>query len=286
MKIIDTHQHLWDLEQLSYSWTVNHPKLNRSFRMSDYLEATRDLEVIKSVHVEADVDEPFMLAETRAILALAERDGNPLSGVVAAARPEYDGFRDYLDQIAGHPRLKGIRRILHTEPDGLGTTPMFIENVRSLEEYDLSFDICVLGRQLPQAIELVEKCPNINFILDHCGNPDIKARDPHSWRTWCERMREMANFPNVDCKISGIVVNTEIETWTVEDLRPSVEHVIECFGWDRVIFGSDWPVCTRAASLKQWVDALTFLTKDAGERNRQKLFETNAERVYRLVGSG
>lgn len=280
MQIIDTHQHLWDLELLPYSWTPNHPQLNRSFRLNDYYEATQGIEVVKTVHVEADIDEPFILDETRHILSLAERDDNPIAGVVAAARPEYDGFREYLEQIAGHPNLKGVRRILHVVPDEVSTTPLFAENIRLLEEYGLSFDLCVLGRQLPLAINLVRQCPNVSFILDHCGNPDIKNQDYEAWRTG---MVELASYPNVAaCKVSGIVVNTDIPNWTVEDLRPAVEHVIASFGWDRVMFGSDWPVCTLAASYQQWFDALNFLLKDATEENRQKLFRENAERVYRL----
>jgi predicted TIM-barrel fold metal-dependent hydrolase len=283
MKIIDTHQHLWALDQLPYSWTTNKPKLNRSFGVSDYLEAVEGFDVIKTVYVEADVDEPFMLDETRSILSLAEREDNPLSGVVAAARPGYDNFREYMEKIAGHPLLKGIRRILHTQEDGLSTTTSFIEDVRSLEDYGLTFDICVLARQLPQAINLVSKCPNVSFILDHCGNPDIKARDYDQWR---KGINEIASLPNVVCKISGIVVNTQIENWTVEDLRPAVEHIISCFGWDRVMFGSDWPVCTLAASFKQWTDALIFLTKNAGQENQKKLFRENAERTYKLKDEG
>jgi predicted TIM-barrel fold metal-dependent hydrolase len=280
MQIVDTHQHLWDLDLLSYSWTARSPHFNRSFRLSDYAEATQGIEVIKSVHVEADIDEPHILAETRYILGLAERDDNPISGVVAAARPEYDGFREYLDKIAGHPNLKGVRRILHVVPDDVSTTPLFAENIRTLEEYGLSFDICVLARQLPLAINLVKQCPNVSFILDHCGNPDIKNRDFDAWR---EGMIEIASYPNVlACKISGIVVNTDIPNWTVEDLRPAVEGVIETFGWDRVMFGSDWPVCTQAASFKQWFEALSFLTQDESEENRRKLFRENAARVYRL----
>jgi len=279
MKIIDTHQHLWDLGQLPYSWTSKSPKLHRSFFISDYLEASRDFEVIKTIHVEADVDEPYMLAETKHILALAEDKSNPLSGVVAAARPEYDNFRDYLEQIAGNPYLKGIRRLLQSEPDELSATPIFIENVRSLASYGLSFDICVKGRQLPVAINLVRNCPQVNFILDHCGNPDIKARDYDKWRAG---IKEIASYPNVTGKVSGIVVNTEIDNWTVEDLRPAVEHMIESFGWNRVMFGSDWPVCTLAATYKQWAEALIFLTKDAGQSNLRKLFQENAERIYRL----
>ncbi len=279
MQIVDTHQHLWDLDQFPYSWTANRPPLNRSFRVNDYFEATRGIRVAKSVHVEADVDEDFMLQETLHALSLARRGDNPVAGVVAAARPERDDFRRYIEQIAAHQRLKGVRRILHTQPDDLSTTAAFVENVRSLEAHGLSFDICVLARQLPLAINLVEQCPTVSFILDHCGNPDIRNRDYGQWR---EDLRRIAGFPNVVCKISGIVVNTNTESWTIEDLRPAVEWVIKCFGWDRVMFGSDWPVCTLAASFKQWFLALTFLTKEAGEENQRKLFCENAERVYRL----
>jgi predicted TIM-barrel fold metal-dependent hydrolase len=283
MEIIDTHQHLWDLDQLPYSWTSGQPALNRSFRPSDYREATQDLTVAKSVHVEADVDEDFILKETLHVLSLARRDDNPIAGVVAAARPEYDGFREYVDRIAGQRLLKGVRRILHTEPDQLSTTTTFVENVRSLEDYGLTFDICVSARQLPQAINLIKQCPKVDFVLDHCGNPNLRSDAGASeFDEWRERLREIAGFPNVVCKISGIVVNTDLTNWTAETLKPAVESVIACFGWDRVMFGSDWPVCTLAASFNQWVEALSLLTQDAGAENRRKLFYENALRVYRL----
>lgn len=289
MEIIDTHQHLWDLDRFSYSWTSSQSALNRSFKLSDYYEATCDLMIAKSVHVEADVDEDFMLEETLAVLSLARDDDNPIAGVVAAARPEYDDFREYIDRIAGQRLLKGVRRILHTEPDELSTMTTFVENVKSLEEYGLTFDICVLGRQLPQAINLVEQCPNVDFILDHCGNPNLRSdAGEGEFERWNEHLQEIAGFPNVVCKISGIVVNTDLSgptsqaRWTVETLRPVVESVVACFGWDRVMFGSDWPVCTMAASFKQWVEALSLLTKDAGVENQRKLFYENALRIYRL----
>lgn len=283
MQIIDTHQHLWNLEQFPYSWTAGKPAFNRSFKLSDYYEATRGLNVTKSVHVEADVDEEFMLQETLHVLSLARSDDNPIAGVVAATRPEYDDFREYINQIAGSRLLKGVRRILHTEPDELSTTTTFVENVKSLEDYGLTFDICVLARQLPMAINLVEQCPNVNFILDHCGNPNLRSdAGEKEFDQWRECLREIAGFPNIVCKISGIVVNTDLTNWNAETLRPAVEHVIACFGWDRIMFGSDWPVCTLAASFKQWAEVLMDLTKDAGEENQRKLFHDNAERAYSL----
>jgi len=279
MKIVDTHQHLWDLKQFTYSWLQSFPALNRAFRMPDYLAATRGLEIEKSVHVEADVDEPLMLDETRHILSLADRNDNPLAGVVASARPELPSFRAHIAKLVSHQKIKGIRRILHTQPDELGQGELFIENVKSLSGDGLSFDICVLARQLPIAIALVQKCPGVNFVLDHCGVPPVKERALDPWRGDIARI---SSFPNVVCKISGLVAYADPERWTLDDLRPFVDHAITCFGWDRVMFGSDWPVCTLSASYARWVEALSALTRSAGESNQRKLFHDNAIRVYRL----
>jgi predicted TIM-barrel fold metal-dependent hydrolase len=279
MQIVDTHQHLWDPEMFRYSWLQSIPSLNRSFRMSDYLEATQGLNVVKSVHVEADVDEPFMLAETRYVLALADQPYNPLNGIVACARPESNDFRSYLEEIAGHPKLKGIRRVLHTQPDEVGQGGTFIRNISSLGGYGLSFDLCVLARQLPIAIKLVSECPGVMFILDHCGVPQVKERILDPWRS---HIAELARLPNVCCKVSGLVAYADPVRWKEDDLRLYVEHVIHCFGWDRVLFGSDWPVCTLSAKYKQWVEALGSITRSAGEANQKKLFHDNAVRVYHL----
>lgn len=280
MQIVDTHQHLWDLDLFRYRWLASLPRLNRSFRMADYLTAANGLNVVKSVHLEADVDEVHMLDETRHLLALAEQPDNPLEGIVACGRLENDDFKSYLDKIAGHRALKGIRRVLHTQPDEVGQGLTFIKNVAALAGYGLSFDICVLARQLPIAIQLVSRCPNVIFILDHCGVPQVKEKNFDPWRSY---ITEIARFPNVSCKISGLVAYADPHVWTAEDLRPFVEHAIASFGWDRVLFGSDWPVCTLSASYREWVEALQLIAQEAGEANRRKLFHDNAVRIYRLT---
>jgi predicted TIM-barrel fold metal-dependent hydrolase len=279
MQIVDTHQHLWDLDLFRYSWLDSFSRLNRSFRMPDYQAATKGLGIVKSVHLEADVDQPYMLDETRHLLALADQSDNPLEGVVACGRPENKDFRNYLDKIAGHPKLRGVRRVLHTQPDEVGRGKTFIQNVAALSEYGLSFDICVLARQLPIAIDLVSKCRDTDFILDHCGVPQVKEQNLDPWRA---HISEIAKASNVSCKISGLVAYADPQNWTAADLQPYVEHVIASFGWDRVLFGSDWPVCTLSASLAQWVEALHSITQSAGESNQEKLFHNNAIRVYRL----
>jgi len=279
-KIVDAHQHLWDLDLFHYAWLKDLPVLNRSFRMNDYCDATKDLGIEKSVHLEADVEEPFIVEETKHVLRLADRSDNPLEGVVACGRPESKEFKTYLERILGHPKLKGIRRILHTQPDDLGQSETFIENVNSLAGYGLSFDLCVLARQLPLAIRLVSRCPEVTFLLDHCGVPQVREKILDPWRA---NIHAIAKFPNIFCKISGLVAYADPHHWTAEDLRPYVDHAIECFGWDRVMFGSDWPVCTLSASYRQWVDALVSLTRGAGEVNQKKLFQENAIRIYRLA---
>jgi len=210
---------------------------------------------------------------------LADDSGNRIAGIVASGRPERDGFEAHLDALAVNPKVKGVRRILHTGTDDVGQGKMFIENVARLGEYGLSFDICVLARQLPVAINLVSKCPDVAFILDHCGVPDVKGRALHPWRDY---IRELSKFPNVACKVSGLVAYGDPSNWKAEDLRSFVDHVIESFGWNRVMFGSDWPVCNLTASYKKWVETLLDLTHSAGEANQKKLFSENAIRIYRL----
>lgn len=278
MKIIDTHQHLWDLDLLEYPWLEDLPSLNRSYRMEDYRQATYGLTIEKSVHVEADTAESLILDEALHILRLAEED-NPLEGVVAGCRPESDNFLEYLEQIQTHTKLKGVRRVLHTQPDELAQRPEFIRNIFQLSRHDLSFDICVLARQLPIALNLIRQCPEVTFILDHCGVPDVKGQVLDPWR---DQVSEISACPNVVCKVSGLVAYADPESWTAEDLKPFVGHILDCFGWDRVMFGSDWPVCTLTASYQEWVDALLVLVADADMENQAKLFSENARRVYRL----
>ncbi|MGB7752151.1 MAG: amidohydrolase, partial [Candidatus Acidiferrales bacterium] len=240
MKIVDTHQHLWDKDLFHYAWLAPLPLLDRSFRLSDYSEATRGLEIAKTVFVECDVDEAQVLDEALHVLRLANDPGNCIAGVVASGRPEKDGFKAYLDKVSAHPQLKGIRRIFHTHPDELGQGKLFVENVARLATYGLSFDLCLLARQLPVALNLATRCPGVAFVLDHCGVPDVKG---HALDPWRAHISELSKLPNVSCKISGLVAYANPANWQSGDLRPFVDHVIASFGWDRVMFGSDWPVC-------------------------------------------
>lgn len=279
MHLVDTHQHLWDLKQFPYSWTNGIPALHRTFTIADYEAAAAGSGITKTVFMECDVDEPHALDEARHVQMLAGR--HPLiAGIVASGRPEHEGFRAHLEQLALLPKVRGLRRVLHTQPDTLSQSARFRENLNLLPEFGFTFDLCLLARQLPVGRELVRACPKVAFILDHCGVPDVKARAFDPWR---DEIRELAALPNLAaCKISGLVAYADPATWTVDDLRPWVEHVIECFGWDRVVWGGDWPVCTLSAPLARWVEATRELTHTATTEQRARLFHANAERIYRV----
>lgn len=278
MRIVDTHQHLWDVERFSYSWVESVPALNHTFNLEDYTNAADGTGIEQTVFVEADVDEPFMLAETQYALLLAA--SNPLiAGIVGSVRPELPGYTAHLETLASDPRVKGVRRILHTQPNELIGDTLFRSNVGLLREYNLTFDLCVLARQLPLAIELVDEHPHVGFVLDHCANP---PRGEASFDTWRHNLREMSERHNVSCKISGLGSRVDADSWAPANLAPAVDFAIECFGWERVMFGSDWPLCGLASSLKQWVGVLIDLTRSYGEEKQRKLFFENAHRIYRL----
>jgi predicted TIM-barrel fold metal-dependent hydrolase len=278
MKIIDTHQHLWDLDLFPYSWCAGDPVLNRSFRVDDYRTAACESGIAKTVFMECDVDEPHQLDEAKHIQALA--DQHPLiAGIIASCRPEREGFKEHLDALRELPRLRGLRRVLHTQPDETSQSALFSDNINLLAEHGLTFDLCLLARQLPLGVDLIKRCPQVTFIVDHCGVPDVRGRAFDPWR---DHIRELGSLPNVNCKISGLVAYADPENWTLEDLRPWVDHVLDQFGWDRVVWGSDWPVCTLSSSLQRWVDAALTLTEKASPEDREKLFQHNAERIYRV----
>lgn len=277
MKRIDTHQHLWNLQQFPYSWCAGIPVLNQSFLLADYLAAAKNSGIEKTVFVECDVDEPHALAEAQHIQKLSE--SHPLiAGIVAAARPERADFPKQLEALLKLPKLRGIRRVLHVAPDETSQSELFAENVRRLAEHKLTFDLCVLAKQLPLAIALAKKCPDVQFILDHCGVPDVKGKALDPWRA---NIKELAALPNVACKISGLVAYAG-ENWTADDLRPWVAQVISSFGWDRVVWGGDWPVCTLTASLQRWAETSDALFAASPEAQREKVFYKNAEKIYRI----
>jgi len=279
VKIIDTHQHLIYPQQFSYSWCKDLPALaGKPFRLEEYRIATRGAGITGTLFMEVTADEPQSKAEAEFFLQLATRPESGIIGVLAACFPEREDFPACLESIL-HPKLKGLRRILHVVPDEISQTPLFVKNLSLLARHKLTFDLCLLARQLPIGAKLVRQLPEQQFILDHCGVPDIRNNEFDSWR---QHIRDLSKFPNLACKISGVVAYCDPQCVTAEAIRPFVGHCIECFGWERVMFGGDWPVCNTTSSLGRWVEIIKEIIAKESAANREKLFSKNAERIYRL----
>jgi L-fuconolactonase len=250
-------------------WLDDDRVLNRAFEFADYQRDAASCSVAGIVYVQVDVTPAYGLLEAEWAVQ------QPVAGVVAYA-PLEDGplARAYLERLAAlGPKVKGVRRLIQSESE-----PDFplrlVDGLRLLPSYGLSFDICVKHHQLARTVEMVGACPETPFILDHLGKPDVKAglRDP-----WRSHVSALAELPNVTCKLSGLVTEADHARWTPEHLAPYVSHVLTAFGPDRVLFGSDWPVVTHAASFDQWVETLNALAP-----GHEQLWAANARRVYRL----
>jgi len=279
--IIDTHVHLWDPRRFRIPWLDGVPQINQTYALKEYAEHTQGVTIEAMVYLEVDVAPSYRLLEAQWVNALANEEPRLRAIVPSAPLEDGDCARSYLEALKSlGPRVKGVRRLLQAEPDdAFALRPDFVRGVRALADYDFSFDICIFHRQLPAVIELVRRCPEVRFILDHLGKPDIKAslRDP-----WQAHIRALAALPNVVCKISGMVTEADHARWTVDDLRPYFETVYDAFGPDRVMFGGDWPVVLLASSYKRWVETVDALTQGLSEDDRRKLWAENAKRVYRL----
>jgi len=279
MERIDTHLHLLYPERFSYDWTGGFPALaGKSFRMSEYCEAAAGLGIGEAIFMEVDVPFHEAAAEAAFFCELADDPSNSLSGVIAACRPEEGDITGWMESTA-HPRLCGYRRVLHTQPDALSDTDTFRRNITRIGKAGLTFDLCVLPRQQAITAALIDACPGARFILDHCGVPDIASGDLDSWRAG---LRDLAQRPNLVCKLSGIIAYSSPDHLEADTLRPVIEQAIDCFGWDRVLWGSDWPVCNLTRDLATWSRLLDEILAGCSADELARLYHLNARRVYQL----
>jgi L-fuconolactonase len=281
--ILDAHVHLWDPERFRIPWLDGIPSLNQPMSLREYAAATEGLPIEGIVYLQVEVAPPYALVEAADIVELSR--SNPIvKGIVPWAPLEFgERCRLFLEQLAAlGPLIKGVRRIVQDEPDPeFCLQPDFVRGNQILAEFGLSSDICCNFRQLGPNVELVRRCPETQFILDHIAKPHVRER---ALQPWSDQMRELATLPNCWCKISGVITEGDHQSWTIEEIEPYVLHALEVFGEDRVIFGSDWPVVTQAGSYKRWVEVLETLTLDLTEEARNKLWHRNGRAFYRTEG--
>ena len=278
--IIDAHIHLLDQQRFGYAWAKGAPLLKRDWTVDDLARSAKPYEIEGLVFVEVDVDMPQYLDEAEWVDELSRRDRRVLGAVVCLPLERGAAIEPETARVAKLGVVRGVRRLIQNQPDpDFVLKPGFLEALRLLPQYGLSFDVCIFHPQAPNTLKMMRACPEVAFVLDHIGKPGVKAglRDP-----WREHIREMAALPNVVCKLSGVTTEADHKTWTRDQLRPYIDLVIECFGPDRILYGGDWPVSELAGSYLQWLATLDWATAGFSGADKRKLFRDNAVKAYRL----
>ena len=290
LPIVDTHQHLWDLTKFKLAWfdpaTPEGKILGHSFTPKEYAAATAGLNVVKAVYMEVDVVPEQQQKEADYVVELCESGKTPTCAAVVSGRPNSPGFAVYAKQFKGHKYVKGIRQVLHVKetPPAYFLDPKFVAGIKLLGELGLSFDLCVRPADLPDHVKLVDQCPNTRFILDHCGNGDLK-HTPSQREAWKKDMAEIAKRKNVVGKVSGFIASAPGRgKWTLDDVAPIINHTLDVFGPDRVMFGGDWPVCLLGVEkYADWAAILQTVVADRTADQQKKLFHDNAVKFYGLA---
>jgi predicted TIM-barrel fold metal-dependent hydrolase len=287
-EIVDSHQHVWDLQKFRLPWLDRAgPVLKRDYSIQDYLDAAAGLNVRRAVYVEVSVEPAQRPAEVEAVTELCRRTDVPTAVAVIGGSPAAEGFREYIIRFKDNPVVRGVRESFRK---GSARDARFVEGIKLLGGLGLSFDLLAGPETLSDAADLAAACPETRMILDHCGGGSAAwfaapagDTNAHAARDlWQLGITKLAARPNVYCKISGVAENAGAANVTPEGLAPVVNHCLEQFGPDRVVFGSNWPVCLNAITFRGWVDLLTRITAGRGDAFARKLFRDNAIRFYRI----
>ena len=280
ISLLDTHQHLVYREKASYGWTKDIPPLAEgNFTLDDYKTLTEGLGIGGTLFMETGVDDPDYQQETRFVKSLADNSDNGMIGLISSIRPESDeAFETWLEETI-EMGVVGYRRILHVMPDDTSQSDIFRKNVRKIGVSGKTFDICFLPGQLPIACELAKACENTKLILNHCGVPDIAGNGLDPWR---QDIKALAQIPNVICKLSGLMAYCAPGTSSLKTIEPFVDHVLNCFGPNRMVWGSDWPVVNLAKGLPEWIAVTRKILGKLSADEASSIAYGTAQIVYKV----
>jgi len=278
--IVDSHVHLWDPAQIRYRWLNGLPALNRAFKPAEFRAASESADVSKFIFVECGCEPAQSLAEVDWVSNLA-KDEARLKGIVAHASLERgEEARPELETLASRPLVRGVRRNLQSEPDPeFCLRPIFLAGVRLLAEFGFTFDLCLRHEQLPAATELARRVPEVTFVLDHLGKPDVRNK---TFQPWANHLTALAQAPNVTAKVSGLTTEADWRSWQPAQFMPYLRQALASFGLNRLMFGSDWPVMTLATDFQRWIETVRSQLPLSKEQDWEQLFHTNAARIYRV----
>ena len=274
---IDSHQHFWEINDTDYVWMgPEHAVIKKDFLPSDLQPLLHDAELDGCVAVQARQK----IEETEWLLKLAE-DNPFIKGVVGWIPHAENAGAPYLEQYAAHEKCVGMRHVVHDEPDDdfiLGKA--FNEGVAALKNTGLVYDILIFAKHLPQTLKFVDQHPEQAFVVDHIAKPTIAADSFDS--DWAKYIGDLAQREHVSCKLSGMVTEVRDDTWTAETLKPYFDVILEAFGPERMLYGSDWPVCLLRSEYSSWVEAVKTLTSPLSASEQTAIWGGTAQRIYNL----
>lgn len=275
--VVDSHVHFWNTDRLEYPWLEAHPPLRRTLLPADYAEEMKGVPIEGIVFVEGNPRPDQALDEVRLIEELALADPR-IEGIVAYV-DLLDSSRlpATLDDLSQRPLVRGVRHNIQGNPSGFALQPAFVDGVLEAGRRDLTFDLCATHDQLSDVIALAKQTDGTRLVLDHCGKPAIRAG---GWEPWASHICELASLPHVWCKISGLLTEADPTAWRPGDILPYAEHVATCFGAERVMYGSDWPVLTLADRASEWYSLTLDLTAEWTDDERQRFYSDNARSFY------
>jgi len=273
---IDAHQHFWRYDADQYAWIDDSMRALRRDFMPD--EAAREM-ARAGFDAGVAVQVRQTLEETRWFLSLADAN-RTIAAVVGWVDLQADDVRAQIEQFADHPKLVGIRHIVQSEPDDrFLMRPAFHRGIAALREFGLAYDILIYHHQLPVAAEFVARFDEQPFVLDHLAKPPIRLREIDQW---ARDLHRLSRFPNVMAKLSGLVTEADRNTWTLEHIRPYLDLAFNCFGSNRLMIGSDWPVCTVAADYTATMGPVTDYVSRLSRDERQAVLGGNAQKFWKL----
>jgi L-fuconolactonase len=272
--VIDAHHHFWKYDPVEYDWINDEMSvIRKDFLPADLKKTIDSAGVVGVISVQARQT----VEETRWLLDMAKRNSF-IKGVTGWV-PLRDKPEKILEELASEPHLRAVRHVLQGEPDGYMLDKDFNSGISLLKKYDLVYEILIFERQLKSSIELVKRHPDQVFVLDHIAKPRIKENQISPWK---ENIKELARYQNVFCKISGMVTEADYKTWTEDQLRPYLETVLDAFGPERLMFGSDWPVCLVACGYERWVNLVRRFMRALSLNEQAMIMGRNALIVYDL----
>ena len=278
IRVIDAHVHFWNPGTLHYPWLRSVPALQRAFLPGDFASlASRAIDEV--LFVEANCRPSESARELDFVDSLAECEPRILGAVAYVDLCDASARDRALEQLVTRARVVGVRQNIQGNPRGFSLQPEFVNGVQAVGAKDLVFDLCITADQLLEVTELVRRCPDTTFVLDHCGKPSIRT---DAFEPWATDLARLAEYENVVCKVSGLASEARPEQRTPEGLFRYARHAMYCFGSNRVMYGSDWPVVTTAGGEQAWRALADGFTSDWTTGGRQAFFSGNAIRLYGL----